>query len=110
MENPSALLLVPTLFLHLGILKPPLIGERLNVGDELEQDLGFIEFAFSLCEVSQVKQDLPMHLLGNVDDALKHEFYGLSEALLLHILQVSRQLLMLVLGHWSLNEFLLQLV
>ena len=39
LKDSSALLLSPTLFLHLCVLEPPLIGIGLNLGDQGENEL-----------------------------------------------------------------------
>ena len=51
LEYPPRALVVPALLLHLGIFEPSLIGVRLQVGDELEQDLGLLELALAFGEV-----------------------------------------------------------
>ena len=98
LEDPSTLFLVPAFFLHLGILKPALVSERLDVSDQLEQKFGFIELAFSLCEVRQVQQDLPMHFLRHGDDLLKYQNDSITKAFLFNILELTGYLFVLMFG------------
>ena len=55
LEDASALLLISAFFLHFGILKPSLIGKRLEVGYQFKKYLRLIKFTFSFCEIGKIK-------------------------------------------------------
>ena len=107
-ENFSGLLLVPTLFFHLGILEPALVREGLQVGDKLKENLCFFEPALTLGVVSQVQNNSPVHLARDVQDSHKSLFDHLLEAILFLLLHVTANLLVLVLAVWRFIEVLLQ--
>ena len=65
-QNLATLILVATLFLHLGELKPSLVSIWLVRDNDLEEMSSGFKSRFSLCIVSKVQKDSPLDFNGNL--------------------------------------------
>jgi hypothetical protein len=103
-ENASTLVLIAALFLHLGVLQPALVSERLKIGHQSEQKLRFSESTLALGEVSQVKDEAPMNLPRDGYNLGEDVLDDSRESVLLLFLHVAENLLVLVLRVGCFNQ------
>ena len=104
----SALLLVATLLLHLGVLEPALVRVGLQVGHKLEEELGLLEPRLALRVVCQVKHDAPVDLPWDGENALESLFDDRLEAILFMFFHLAADLFVLVLAVRRLGQVLSQ--
>ena len=100
--------MIATLFLHLGILEPALIGIWLQVSNKLEQNLGLFKPRLALRIVSQVKDDTPVYFARNVENSREGFFNDCLESILLLFFHLSANLLVLVLAVGCLSQVLFE--
>lgn len=89
--------MIATLFLHLGILQPALVGVRLQVSNKLEQNLGLLKPRLALRIVSKIEDDAPVYFARNVENSGEGFFNDCLESVLLLFFHLSADLFVLVL-------------